>query len=32
MIEKILKLLEEKDADNSISAYMDKRIKEIAKE
>lgn len=30
--EKVLKLLKEKDADNSISAYMDKRIKEIAKE
>lgn len=32
--EEILKLLESKgkDADNSISAYMDKRIKEIAKE
>lgn len=30
--EKILKLLKEKDTDNSISAYMDKRIKEIAKE
>lgn len=30
--EKILKLLKEKDEDNSISAYMDKRIKEIAKE
>lgn len=30
--EKILKLLKEKDADNSISAYMDKRINEISKE
>lgn len=30
--EKVLKLLKEKDTDNSISAYMDKRIKEIAKE
>ena len=30
--EKILKLLKEKDADNSLSAYMDKRIKELAKE
>ena len=30
--EKILKLLKEKDTDNSISAYMDKRINEISKE
>ena len=30
--EKILKLLKEKDEDNSISAYMDKRINEISKE
>jgi hypothetical protein len=30
--EKVLKLLKEKDADNSLSAYLDKRIKEIAKE
>lgn len=29
---KMQKLLKEKDEDNSISAYMDKRIKEIAKE
>ena len=30
--EKVLKLLKEKDTDNSISAYMDKRINEISKE
>ena len=30
--EEILKLLKEKDTDNSLSAYLDKRIKEIAKE
>ena len=30
--DKILKLLKEKDEDNSISAYMDKRINEISKE
>jgi hypothetical protein len=30
--EKILKLLKDKDVDNSISAYMDKRINEISKE
>lgn len=32
--EKVLKLLEgkDKDTDNSISAYMDKRINEISKE
>ena len=30
--DKILKLLKEKDTDTSISDYMDKRIKEIAKE
>ena len=30
--EEILKLLKEKDADNSLSNFMDKRIKEIAKE
>ena len=30
--EKILKLLKEKDTDNSISAYMDERINEISKE
>lgn len=30
--EKILKLLEDKDTDNSLSAFLDKRIKEIAKE
>ena len=30
--EKILKLLKDKDEDNSISAYMDKRINEISKE
>lgn len=30
--EKVLKLLEDKDADNSLSDFMDKRIKEIAKE
>lgn len=30
--DKILKLLKEKDADNSLSDFMDKRIKEIAKE
>ena len=30
--DKILKLLKEKDVDNSISAYMDKRINEISKE
>ena len=29
---KLLKLLKEKDADNSLSDFMDKRIKEIAKE
>ena len=30
--EKVLKLLKEKDTDNSLSDFMDKRIKEIAKE
>lgn len=30
--EEILKLLKDKDEDNSISAYMDKRINEISKE
>ena len=30
--DKILKLLKEKDTDNTISAYMDKRINEISKE
>ena len=30
--EKVLKLLKEKDTDNSLSAFLDKRIKEIAKE
>lgn len=30
--EKVLKLLKDKDADNSLSDFMDKRIKEIAKE
>lgn len=30
--DKILKLLKDKDVDNSISAYMDKRIKEISEE
>jgi hypothetical protein len=30
--EKVLKLLKEKDADNSISAYMDKHINEFSKE
>lgn len=29
---KILQLLKEKDTDNSLSDFMDKRIKEIAKE
>ena len=30
--DKILKLLKDKDTDNSIYAYMDKRINEISKE
>ena len=30
--EKILKLLKEKDTDNSLSDFMDKRINEISKE
>ena len=30
--ENVLKLLKEKDTDNSLSAYMDKRINEISKE
>ena len=30
--EKVLKLLKEKDTDNSLSNFMDKRIKEIAGE
>ena len=30
--EKVLKLLKEKDTDNSLSDFMDKRIKEIANE
>ena len=30
--EEILKLLKDKDTDNSLSYFLDKRIKEIAKE
>lgn len=30
--EKVLKLLKEKDVDNSLSDFMDKRIKEISEE
>lgn len=30
--EKVLKILKDKDADNFLSDYMNKRIKEIAKE
>ena len=30
--DKILKLLKDKDADTSLSDYMDKRINEISKE
>ena len=30
--EKVLKLLKDKDADNSLSDFMNKRIKKIAKE